>query len=215
MLLLSMRFSRLLLLGSTLVIFTLHSFAYQDAPGCSQITIEFSLKAGEGYEQRIGKALTFKVRAVDSLNPFKGWTFSLEDHADHDYIAPVNLPLRFNPTQTFGPGYGLTTLESLKMPRAWIRFLVNESDFRRISLFWRYALWPANAPDPDKAVENYLEEILHVRTGVLHLTISQADVSPDGSIRSANFSLEFLVPSEIFQFNPALKPKAAWCGIGG
>jgi hypothetical protein len=76
---------------------------------CRKITLEFSLEAGQSYERIIGRNHTLKVRADDSLKPPNGWRYSLVDSAGHDYIAPVNPPLRFNPLQILGPGYTLTT----------------------------------------------------------------------------------------------------------
>jgi hypothetical protein len=191
-------------LGSTLLIFTWHTFAYQPAqPECTRITLKLTLTAGQSYEQRIGGNLTLKVMPSD------GWTFSLEDAASHDYIAPVNPPLRFNPLQTLGPGYSLSAKESLKWDRE-VRFILNEPDYKRIHQLWHYALWPADAPDPDHAIENYVGTIKQLRTGFLRVSILQSDVSPDDIVRSATFSWEFTAPSE-FSFNPALGPQPAAC----
>jgi hypothetical protein len=96
-----MRFSRRSLinglLGTPLFIFTRHGFAYQRAQAkCTKVTLKLTLTAGQSYEQRIGGNLTLKVM------PSNRWMFSLEDAAGHDYIAPVNPPLRYNPMQTLG-----------------------------------------------------------------------------------------------------------------
>jgi hypothetical protein len=75
---------------------------------------------------------------------------------------------------------------------------------------WRNALWPADAPDPDHAIENYVSAIKPLRTDSLLLSILHSDVSPEDIVRSATSSWEFTAPSE-FPFNPALKPQAGAC----
>jgi hypothetical protein len=106
-------FSSRLLLGFMLLAFTWYPFASQEPQAqCSQINLTFSLTAGQSLKQNIGAGLTLQVHSNDSLGPPNGWTFSLDDPARHDYIAPVNPPLRFNPLQTLGPGHGLTARES-------------------------------------------------------------------------------------------------------
>ena len=91
-----------------------------------------TLEAGQSYERSIGGSLTLKVRADDSGKPPNGWYYSLVDPDGHDYIAPVNTPLRFNPLQTPGPGYSLTAQESLNWDRE-VRFMLNEADCERIA----------------------------------------------------------------------------------
>ena len=151
-----------------------------------------------------------KVRANKGLKVPNGWTFTLEDAAGCDYIAPVNPPLRFNPTETLGPGYGLNARESLKMDRGEIRFILNEADYKRIDPLWRNALWPADAPDPDHAIENYLTAIKRLRMGSLRVSILQSDFSPDDIALSATVRFDLTAPSE-FPFDPALKPLPAGC----
>jgi hypothetical protein len=175
-------------------------------PHCTKAVMEFSLAAGKSYEQPISGNLTFKIAQRQP----NGWTFSLEDSAGHDYIAPVNPPLRFNPTQIIGSGYGLTAQQSLKMDRGAIRFILNEADYNRIDQLWRYALWPADAPDPDHAADNYVTAINKIKTGTLRLTVPKSDVSPDDIIRSATFRIEITVPEE-FHLDPALGLQPAAC----
>jgi hypothetical protein len=196
------------LLAVTLLIFTWQSSAHPQASNlhCTKTVIEFALAAGKNYEQPIGGNLTLKIAQREP----NGWTFSLEDAAGHDYIAPVNPPLRFNPTQILGPGYGLTAQESLKTNRGEIRFILNETDYNRIDQLWQYALWPYSAPVPDHAGDNYVSAIKQIRTGALRIKVPQSDVSPDNIIRSATFRFEITAPEE-FHLNPALGSQPAAC----
>ncbi len=123
----------------------------QDAAQCKAVTIKFSLKAGESFQQKIDN-LTFNVKADSARMPGDGWGFSIDDAAGRDMIAPVNLPLRFNPTQILGSGYGLTAKDSLKFERE-LRFLLRDSDLKVVDPLWRDALWPYSAPDPDHAAD--------------------------------------------------------------
>jgi len=203
------------LLGSTLLFFIWHLSAQQQRQTeCREVTLNISLKAGQSYQQPVGGNLMLTVRANGSLKPPNGWTFSLYDSAGHDYIAPVNLPLRFNPLQILGPGYGLTARESLKMDRGEMQFILSESDYKRIEQLWRYALWPYSAPDPDHAADNYVTAIKELRAGWLRVKTVESDISPDDIVRSAIFVFELTALSD-FQLNPALEPKAIVCPVGG
>ena len=121
----------------------------------------------------------------------------------------VNPPLRYNPLQTLGPGYALSAKESLNWSRE-VRFILNEPDYKRIHQLWNYALWPADAPDPDNAIENNLTAIKQLRTGFLRESILQSDVSPDDIALSATVRFDLIAPSE-FPFDPALGPQASAC----
>jgi hypothetical protein len=143
------------------------------------------------------------LQGVEPIKP----VFSIRD-----YIAPVNPPLRFNPTQILGPGYNLTAQQSLKMDRGAIRFILNEDDYNRIDRPWQDALWPYSASEPDRAGGNYVTAINRIKTGALRLTVLRSDISPDDIIRSAAFRIGITVPEE-FHLNPALGPQPAECPV--
>lgn len=178
---------------------------------CTQITLKVSLTAGQNYEQPIGRDFTLNVLA--NSTPPNGWTFTLDGPSGDDYIAPVNPPLRSNPTQILGPAYGFTARDSLKIDRR-IRFILGEADYKRIEQLWHYALWPGNAPNPDHAADDYVTAIKQLRAGWLRVKTVESDISPDDIVRSATFIWEITAPSE-FHFNPALKPKAVVCPAAG
>jgi hypothetical protein len=180
--------------------------AQQKQQTCNAVTLKFSLKAGESFQQKINN-LTFRLKA----DPVKelGWRFYLEDAVGRDYIAPVNLPLRFNASQDLGPSYGIDAREALKGKRE-LRFLINESDYKLLDPLWENALWPYSAPDRDHADEIFLDAIRRCALGLLRLRILNADIAPSGSILSAGFEVEFTAPSQ-FGFNPSLSPNPSSC----
>ena len=180
----------------------------QKAQQCAAVTIKFSLKAGESFQQEIGN-LMFNVRADASRERPNGWTLSIDNADGNDFIAPVNIPLRFNPSQILGPGYGLTAKDSLKNNRE-LPFLINDSDYELVAPLWQDALWPYSAPDPDKAADNYTRTLLRSPLGMLRLRILQADISPEDLILSAVFEAEFIAPAQ-FHFDPSLSPRRSPC----
>ncbi len=180
----------------------------QKAQQCSTVKVTFSLKAGESFHKEIGN-LTFSVRADTSQERPNGWTFSIDNTYGDDFIAPVKIPLRFNPSQILGPGYGLTARDSLKSIRE-LRFLINDSDYELVAPLWRDALWPYSAPDPEKAADLYTSALRRIPLGMLRLRILQADVSPEDLIRSASFEAEFIVPAQ-FGLAPSLSPRSSSC----
>ena len=176
---------------------------------CSAIEMVMQLEAGKTYSQSIGNGLTFKIVAMKDKG--WGWVLSLEDKAVRDYIYPVNPPLRFNPSETLGRGYGKSARESLSYDRK-LRFLLNNADFDRLEPLLKNALWPYNAPDPDRALNEYVTALHNLQTGVLKLKVLAADVAPDDSVRSAKFHVEFVAP-EAFRFEASPRPHPSPCPL--
>ncbi|PYV17196.1 MAG: hypothetical protein DMG21_09050 [Acidobacteria bacterium] len=177
-------------------------------PACKSIALNFSLKAGENYKQRVND-LTFKTKTWEPKSGEAEWTFSLEDADGHDYIYTVNPPLRFNPSQFLGAAYGVTARDSLSRNRE-SRFLLNKGDYDRFWPFVTNSLWPYSAPRPDKAADEYWNALGKLRTGLLRLKIIKSDVTPDDAIRSAEFLVELVAPSD-FRFDPKLTPQLSAC----
>jgi|WetSurMetagenome_2_1015567.scaffolds.fasta_scaffold169303_1 hypothetical protein len=179
-----------------------------NAPQCTSVSISFSLKAGESFQQEISN-LMFDVRADTSSEEPNGWTFSIYGASGDDLIAPVNIPLRFNPSQILGPGYGLSARESLQTSRE-LPFLLGNSDYELVAPLWRDALWPYSAPDPDHAADKYTSTIARLPLGLIKLKPLKVDISPDDVIRSASFEASFIIPSG-FHLDPSLKRHSSPC----
>ncbi len=175
-------------------------------PLCSAVALTVSLTADEEFQRRINDNLTFKMLPLQEQS---GWDFRLEDTAGHDFIYPVNPPLRFNASQTLGRGYGESAKQSLNLDRE-LRFLLRRSDYDRFMPFVNNALWPYNAPNPERTADEYLAALTKQRTGVLRLKILHAEVGPDDKVRSAKFQVELIAAAE-FHFDPSLKPHKAAC----
>jgi hypothetical protein len=178
------------------------------APPCSAVSLNITLKAGDNYKQRVND-LTFKVNTWEPKSGEAEWIFSLEDADGHDYIYPVNPSLRFNPSQYLGAAYGVTARESLSRNRE-LRFLLIKGDYDHFWPFVTKALWPYSAPHPDKATQEYFTELGKLRTGLLRLKIVKSDVTPDDVVRSAEFAVEVVAPSD-FHFDSQLQPYPAEC----
>lgn len=175
---------------------------------CSEVSFTARLDAGNSFAQKVG-GLEFKIRANHDQALCNGWTFTLEDAGGHDFIYPVNFPLRFNPSQLLGCSYGLTVRQGLEMKRR-MRFILAERDYLRLHPLMQDALWPADSPDPKHAGERYLQAIRTIQTGLLRLDTVRSHVSPDGLIRSANFRVDLIAPAS-FHFEPGLNPHPAPC----
>jgi len=175
---------------------------------CSAVEFTATLSAGDSFRRKLDD-LVFRVKPTKDKGFCYGWIFTLEDAAGHDFIYPVNPPLRLNPLQFLGCSYGLTAQQSLEMSRS-LRFLLSESDYLQLDPLVMNALWPGDAPDPEHAAERYLQALGTVNTGILRLKVVHFEVSADGSVRSAQLKVEFVAPSS-FHFDPALKPYPATC----
>lgn len=178
-------------------------------PGqCRAVTFTASLDAGNRFVQKVGD-LKFAIRATHDKGFCNGWTFSMEDASGNDFIYPVNMPLRFNPSQFLGCSYGLTARQGLEMNRT-MRFILAEQDYLRLDPLMENALWPGESPDPDHAAEIYLKAIRAVHTGLLRLKTVHFKLSPNGLIRSATFRVELIAPAS-FHFGSLLKPYSTAC----
>jgi len=175
---------------------------------CNVVSFTASLEAGHSFNQKVG-GLEFKLRATNDKRLCNGWWFSLEDAGGHDFIYPLNLPLRFNPSQFLGCSYGLTVRQGLEMKRS-LQFILTEEDYARLGPRMSDALWLANSPDPEHAGEKYLAALRTVRAGLIQLNTTHFDLSPNGLIRSATFRVKLTAPDR-FQFDPALKPYSTAC----
>lgn len=175
---------------------------------CSSVSFTARLDAGNSFVQKVGD-LEFKIRPSHGKGLYKGWTFTLEDAVGHDFIYPVNFPLRFNPSKYLGCSYGLTVRQGLELKRS-LRFILNEQDYLRLDPLMEDALWPADSPDAKHAGEKYLKAIQKVQTGLIRLNTLRFKISPDGLIQSATFRVELIAPAG-FNFEPGLKPHSMPC----
>lgn len=175
---------------------------------CGEVALRVTLKAGDNFSRRVNAdGLTLEVKAGQQKE--RGWSFALNDPGGNDYIYPVNPPLRFNPSQTLGPGYGQSAKESLRINRE-LQFLLSSTDYDRIWPLVTNALWPYSAPHPDSAADEYLSALSKLRTGRLRLKVLSADIAPDDAVRAAEFQIELIAPSD-FRFDPSLKPRSGAC----
>ena len=175
-------------------------------PHCTAVTMSFSLEEHDSFEQPVGDLL-FKIRGSELGG--SGWMFSLEDAKGHDFLYPVNPPLRLNGSQTLGAGYGVTAKQSLSYGRELL-FLLKQADYGALWPYVEHALWPYSAPKPEQAAEEYFHSLDELRTGLLRLAVLRANVGPDDSVHSAEFKAEFVTPYW-FHFDPSLAPQAVTC----
>lgn len=175
---------------------------------CSTVSFTARLDAGRSLVQKVG-GLVFRFRAAQGNGLCGGWTFTLEDTDGHDFIYPVNFPLRFNPSQYLGCSYSLTARQGLEMRRS-LRFILTERDYLRLDPLMKDALWPADSPDPKHAGEKYLKAIQKIQTGLIRLEAQRYEMSPDDLIQSATFRVDLTAPNS-FNFGPDLKPHSTPC----
>jgi hypothetical protein len=195
----------------------LGSVGLAEPPGtdsCHSIIVMGELSAGELFEKPINKnfILKFNPQRMGPNGDVNAWGVALvqADGRNRDYIYPVNPPLRFNPLQIIGPAYGEDTKTSLRYPHR-MRFLLSKADYDRLWPLVENALWPYNAPDPDKAANQYVKALKSLSTGELNLKILhyQADRAT-GSIRHISFRAEINVPKS-FGFDQVWISKAVSC----
>src|SRR6202167_4856392 len=203
--------NRRMLLTGLLPLFLLAPISRQKRPSFSWQSVSFKavLNAPNDFQRELGGGLLFRV--MREKQP--AWFVDIVPAEENtkDYIYPVNTPLRFNPNQTLGPGYGETVQSSLSHPHE-MKFLLDRSDYERISGLVGNVLWPSQTPDPDKALYDYNNAMDDARKGSLKITVSSHKIDPKtGAVARIKLRVTITTPPD-FQFAPGLNPWPAPCG---
>jgi hypothetical protein len=180
----------------------------QRNPSCQIVSFKVVLNANENYERELGGGLLFRVKSEKE----PAWFVDIVPAEENtkDYIYPVNLPLRFNPNQTLGSGYGETIQSSLSHPHE-MNFLLDRSDYDRISALLPNVLWSYQTAGPDQALADYTRAVEHARKGSLKIAISSYKTDPStGALTHIKLRVGITTPAE-FQFAPGLNPWPAPC----
>jgi hypothetical protein len=180
----------------------------QSSPACLSVSLKVHLNAGDSFERELGGGLLFRVRSQKE----PGWFLDIvpAEANTKDYIYPVNLPLRFNATQTLGPGYGETVKSSLAYPHE-MHFLLNRSDYDRVFGLIGNVLWSYQTSDPDKALSDYINAVDEAKKGWLRVAVSSYKTDPKtGALSRIKLRVEVTTPLD-FQFAPHLNPLSWPC----
>ena len=180
----------------------------QQSFSCRSVSFKVALNASNDFQRELGGGLLFRV--MSEKQP--AWFIDIvpaEANKD-DYVYPVNPPLRFNPHQTLGPGYGETIRSSLSYPHE-MKFLLNRADYDRIWELVGNVLWPYQSSDPDKAVADYTRAVDDARKGSLKVTISSYKIDArSGALARIKLRVTITTPPD-FQFAPGLYAWPAPC----
>lgn len=182
-----------------LLLLTVPAAAQQPVKTCKSFRFTIRLKAGQDFEKSIGEGLTLSIESEGlSEGPGDGWDISLKKE-DRDYIYPVQVPIRFNPTQFISPSYG-QTLKDQTSNRA-MKFLWKSDEYERITKLEEDVLWPYQAKDPDKARDDYLRAVNEASAGELRLKVRRFKSKKDQLV-SIDYDAEIVVPDAFHALTP-------------
>src|SRR3984885_9589799 len=119
------------------------------------------------------------------------------------------MPLRQNPNQTLGAGYGESVDSSLGHPHE-MRFLLDRSGYDRVSALIGNVLSSYQTPDPDKAVSDYTSAVDSARKGSLRVNVSSYKADKAGTLTRIKLRVEITTPLD-FQFAPGFNPLPSSC----
>jgi len=182
--------------------------------GCRSFTVTGELAAKASFERIIGNGLSFQMKPtmLGANGQLNGWEIYIAQpgHVEHDYIYPVNFPLRFNGVQILGTSYNDDAKASLERPHEmW--FMTNKTDYDKVLPVLNNALWPYMSPHPDKVGEEFSAVLKTVETGWLEVTVLNYDLAPDqDSIQRIKFQIQFIVPRS-FKLPAGLSSGKAAC----
>src|ERR1041385_7786741 len=175
-------------------------FAQNNGSACRSFILAGELAAKATFKRDIGNGLSFQLRptTLGAKGQLDGWEIYIlrSDDLEHDYIYPVNIPLRFNGVQILGASYNDDARTSLGRPHEmW--FLLNKADYDKLWPAVEHALWPYSASHPDKTTDEFFEALKAVSTGWLKMSVLSYDIAPDAdSARRIKFQAEFTVPAD-------------------
>jgi hypothetical protein len=181
----------------------------QPSPSCHAVSFKVALDVHHDSQVELGGGLLFRVRSQKE----QGWFLDIvpAEANSNDYIYPVNLPLRQNPNQTLGAGYGESVDSSLGHPHE-MRFLLDRSGYDRVSALIGNVLSSYQTPDPDKAVSDYTSAVDSARKGSLRVNVSSYKADKAGTLTRIKLRVEITTPLD-FQFAPGLNPLPASCNL--
>lgn len=178
----------------------------QRTPSCQMVSFKVVVNAKNDYEREMGGGLLLRLTEEGS-----GWFVDIvpAEEVTKDYIYPVNLPLRFNPNQTLGPGYGESVQSSLSHVHE-MNFLLDRPDYERISALMDNVLWPHKTADPDQALDVYNNAVSSARKGSLRIAVASYKADSNGALAHIKLRVQITTPPE-FPFAPGLNPWPAPC----
>ncbi len=181
----------------------------QPAPSCQSVVFKVALDVHHDFQVELGGGLLFRVRSEKE----PGWFLDIvpAEAASNDYIYPVNLPLRENPNQTLGAGYGESVNSSLGHPHE-MRFLLDRSGYERVSALIGNVLRSYQTSDPDKAVSDFMSAVDSARKGSLRVTVSSYKTDKTGTLTRIKLRVLITTPLD-FQFAPGLNPLPVSCNL--
>ena len=175
---------------------------------CHSVWFKVALKAHEDFERELGGGLLFRVKSEKET----AWFIDIVPAEENtkDYVYPANVPLRMNPNQTLGPGDGESVDSSLGHPHV-MNFLLDRSDYEKISGLIDNVLAPYKTSDPDKALTDYTNAVDQARKGHLKVSVSSHKIDKKtGVLAHIKLRVEITTPAE-FQFAPGLYPLPSSC----
>jgi hypothetical protein len=200
---------QIMLAGLLLVCMLAGIRALAQAPdSCQSVYFKVTLNAHDDYQRELGGGLLFRV--TSQKDP--AWFVDIVPAEENtkDYIYPVNLPLQLNGNQTLGPGYGETVKSSLSHPHE-MNFLLDRSDYQRISGLVSNVLHSYQTSDPDRALSDYSNAVDDARKGWLRVRIaSYKTASKAGALTRIKLRVEITTPAD-FQFAPGVYPWPTPC----
>jgi hypothetical protein len=179
----------------------------QGSPTCNFVSFKVALHAGENFERELGGGLLFRVTSEKQ----PGWFFDIvpAEAVSKDYIYPVNLPLRFNPNQTLGPGYGENAKSSLGYAHE-MQFLIYKADYDQVLSLTENVLWPDKVSDPDRAFGEFARAVHRAKKGRLKVTVSSYKTDATGALVRIKLRVQITTPLE-FQDAPGFYPMPITC----
>jgi hypothetical protein len=175
---------------------------------CNSVSFKVTLHVSEDFEKELGGGLLFRVKSEKQ----QGWFVDIvpAEATSQDYVYPVNPPLRFNPNQTLGPGYGESVRSSLAYPHE-MQVLLYKPDYDRVSSLIGNVLRPYQTSDPDKALSDYASAARKAKKGTLKVTVSSYKTNnASGALARIKLRVQITTPLE-FPYAPGLTSMPASC----
>ena len=169
------------------------SFANAAVTGCRNASFDARVDGAATFQRELGENLSFHLIR---LGEREGWTIEVRPLGKtDDYAYPLNPPLRMGNSQWLGTGYSDTAEQRLSYEHV-VYFVLNAADYDKIMKLVQEALWPYNAPNPDKAGELYLSALATLPAGSLIVKPVKYETENEGKkVKWMEFSVQVITPS--------------------
>ncbi len=166
---------------------------------CNAIRSSGEVVKNQLFEREVGRGLLFRLNPSQASNP-PGWTIELRSRAnpENDFLWVATPPYRFMNPRYLDTSYGYSAQQAVQMSERAFNFVLNDSDYEKMTEAVRKLLWPYNHSEAELAEAEKVLEETPTGSGRLHILDARLggedETEGRGWIESLRFEVELCFP---------------------